>query len=101
MTNLRQKTAIALVSGALLLGVGGWTMLGAQTPTPPANPGAPANPGEKEKHPEMRHALRAMRVAKKHLEEADHDFGGHRVEAIKALDEAIKQVEAALKFDKE
>jgi hypothetical protein len=100
MTTLRQKSAIALVSGALLLGVGGWTMLGAQT-APPVNPGGPVNPGEHEKHPALRHALREMRAAKKHLEEANHDFGGHRVEAIKALDEAIKQIEVALQFDKE
>ena len=37
---------------------------------------------------------------KKELENADHDFGGHRKEAIEAIDVAIKQLEKALKFDK-
>ena len=34
-----------------------------------------------------------MRAAKKHLEGAEHDFDGHRVEAIKHLDMAIHEAE--------
>jgi hypothetical protein len=34
------------------------------------------------------------------LKEADHDFGGHRKEALEAVDVAIKQLELALKYDK-
>jgi hypothetical protein len=34
------------------------------------------------------------------LEKADHDFGGHRKEAIKAVDVAIVQLEKALKYDR-
>lgn len=41
-----------------------------------------------------------MRRAKEHLEHAAHDFGGHRVEAIKAIDEAIEQLQTCLKYDK-
>jgi len=29
------------------------------------------------------------------------DFGGHRVEALKATDEAIRQLEICLKYDKD
>jgi hypothetical protein len=32
---------------------------------------------------------------------AAHDFGGHRVDAVKATDEAIRQLEVWLKFDKD
>jgi hypothetical protein len=35
-----------------------------------------------------------------HLQEAAHDFGGHRVDALKTTDEAIRQLELCLKFDK-
>jgi hypothetical protein len=35
------------------------------------------------------------------MEHAAHDFGGHRVEAIKATDEAIRQLQDCLKFDKD
>jgi hypothetical protein len=34
------------------------------------------------------------------MEHAAHDFGGHRVEALKATDEAIRQLEICLKYDK-
>jgi hypothetical protein len=53
-----------------------------------------------ERHPHIRAAIRELREAKKELEQADHDFGGHRKEAIEAVDVAIKQLEKALKFDK-
>src|SRR5579883_2488458 len=43
----------------------------------------------------------ALRDSKAHLEHAAHDFGGHRVEAIKAIDEAIRQLEICLKYDKD
>jgi transcription elongation GreA/GreB family factor len=62
-------------------------------------PGAP--PEEKEeRHPRIHAAIRELREAKKDLEKADHDFGGHRVNAIKAIDHAIEQLEKCLKFDK-
>lgn len=58
---------------------------------------APAPP---EEHPQIRAALAALRNSKEHLEHAAHDFGGHRVEAIKAIDEAIRQLEICLQYDK-
>jgi hypothetical protein len=51
-------------------------------------------------HPEIRDALASLHHAKDHLEHAAHDFGGHRVDAIHATDEAIRQLEICLKFDK-
>ncbi len=50
-----------------------------------------------EEHPRLHEALYEMRHAKTELKEAKPDFGGHRVKAIEALDDAITQVEAALK----
>jgi hypothetical protein len=40
-------------------------------------------------------------VAKDHLEHAAHDFGGHRVDAIHAVDNAITQLKIALQYDKD
>jgi ABC-type glycerol-3-phosphate transport system substrate-binding protein len=56
--------------------------------------------GERERHPEIRAAINALEKAKAHLTLADHDFGGHRADAVKACDEAIKELNEALKFDK-
>lgn len=55
----------------------------------------------KEPHPQIREAIGALRRAKEHMEHAAHDFGGHRVEALRATDEAIHQLEECLKFDKD
>ncbi|HLW68384.1 MAG TPA: hypothetical protein VKS79_23910 [Gemmataceae bacterium] len=54
----------------------------------------------KEHHPHIHKAIEELREAKKELKEADHDFGGHREQALKACDFAIEQLEAALKHDK-
>jgi hypothetical protein len=64
-----------------------------------SEPAAPA--ALPEPHPEIREAIGALRRAKEHMEHAAHDFGGHRVEAIKATDEAIRQLQDCLKFDKD
>jgi hypothetical protein len=66
----------------------------------PAANALPATPAA-EPHPEIREALGALRRAKEHMEHAAHDFGGHRVEAIEATNQAIKQLELCLKFDKD
>jgi hypothetical protein len=55
----------------------------------------------KEPHPQIRAAIAALRRAKQHMEHAAHDFGGHRVEALKATDEAIRQLETCLQYDKD
>ena len=53
----------------------------------------------RERHPNIRRALNALRAAREDLEHADHDFGGHRVEAMEAIDRAMQQLEIALRFD--
>jgi hypothetical protein len=53
-----------------------------------------------EPHPEIRAAMASLRHAKEHLDHAAHDFGGHRVEAIAAIDRAQEQLEICLKYDK-
>jgi hypothetical protein len=73
---------------------------GKAIPTATSQPAkATADPAEP--HPQIREALGALRRAKEHLEHAAHDFGGHRVEALRATDEAIRQLEICLKYDKD
>jgi len=53
-----------------------------------------------EPHPEIQAAIRSLERAKDHLQHAAHDFGGHRVDAIKAIDAALAQLHTCLDYDK-
>ena len=66
----------------------------AAVPQPNATPAVPAD------HPEIHAAIDSLRHAREHLEHAAHDFGGHRVEAIRAIDDAINQLQVCLKYDR-
>jgi len=57
--------------------------------------------GGGERHPEIRAAIRALENAKRHLQEAAHDFGGHRAEALEAVNHALEQLKLALQYDKD
>jgi hypothetical protein len=73
------------------------------TPSGPARSVAPAPAAATsypEPHPEINAAIRALTRAKLHLQQAAHDFGGHRVEAIRAIDAALEQLKLALQYDK-
>jgi hypothetical protein len=105
---MKTKVVSLLVGVALILAFA----LIASAPAAPNAPGGKANPAATsqpgttaadpaEAHPQIREALGALRRAKEHLEHAAHDFGGHRVEALRATDEAIRQLEACLKYDKD
>jgi len=88
-----KKTFLAFVSGvvlavALLFTVNMSARAGASPSGPP------------EKHPEIRAAINHLRMAKENLEKASHDFGGHRVEAIKHTDAALEECRLALESDK-
>jgi hypothetical protein len=53
-----------------------------------------------EPHPKIHEAIDALEAAKNDMQHAAHDFGGHRVEALRACDEAIRQLRLALQYDK-
>ena len=53
---------------------------------------------ERLRHPRIAKAIEALEDARAYMREAAHDFGGHRVEAIRATDEAIKQLRLALAY---
>jgi len=50
------------------------------------------------RHPQIERALHALHEAREHLEHAAHDFGGHRVDAIRAIDEADRQLRICLQY---
>jgi hypothetical protein len=54
---------------------------------------------KQERHPELRAALRELKMARSHLQKGAHDFGGERAEALNDTDKAITEVEQALKKD--
>jgi hypothetical protein len=51
-------------------------------------------------HPHIRQAAVELREARDELKAAPHDFKGHREKAVQALDAAVNQLDAALKFAK-
>jgi hypothetical protein len=54
----------------------------------------------KEQHPEIAAAMMHLKEAKQNLEHAAHDFGGHRVNALKHVNEALEECRLALEADK-
>jgi hypothetical protein len=56
-------------------------------------------PARLEPHPHITGAIGKLVEARRELQTAAHDFGGHRVDAIKAVDAAITQLRIAKKFD--
>lgn len=81
MTLSRRTAIAAAVAGASLAAAGA----------------AEAQPAP-EQHPKIRAAIRALDAAKDDLQHAAHDFGGHRADALRACDEAIRQLRLALNY---
>ncbi len=53
------------------------------------------------RQPHMENALAALQTAKAELERASRDKGGHRVKAIRLINEAILEVRKGIKYDDE
>ena len=89
------KAIPKIVALALVLGAISWTAVTAKTPASNPNPTASA---AVEEQPHMEAALKSLREAREHLQQAEADKGGHRAAAIKATDDAIKHTEMGMKF---
>ena len=72
----------------------------AQAPSPAQEPAVPVavKPVHHEHHPEIHKAMRKLRGAKQDLEQAAQDYGGHKAKAIEAIDLALAELQAALRF---
>ena len=53
---------------------------------------------ERALHPRIARAIEKLRDARAYLEEAPHDFGGYKAEAIQATDDAINALNLALAY---
>jgi hypothetical protein len=53
---------------------------------------------ERAMHPRIAAAIEAIRDARAYMVAAPHDFGGHKDAAIRASDEAIRQLNFALAY---
>ena len=90
-------STFARIVGLGLLGavfLAGSTLMNSKS-GPTAAPTAQA--AEPEHNPAIHRALKELREARRELKEAKHDFGGHREDALKAVDGAIEQLEICLK----
>ena len=56
-----------------------------------------ANPAPPPGHPHIEAAVNELREARVELEKAAHDFCGHRAEALRDTDVALKQLQEALR----
>ena len=85
MLRLSRRKVLTTVLPGVLLG----TVLASRTKAEP-----PAD------QPHMQAALEALRNAKRELDAATSDKGGHRVKAIRLVEQAISQVEQGINFDR-
>jgi hypothetical protein len=97
--NLFALLATPVLAGAL---VAGMTLAHAQSAGPGAPPAGEEGPHHRgnERHPAIHRAIMSLEEAKRDLQRADHDFGGHRKEALEECEKAIAQLRLALQYDK-
>jgi len=89
---MKRLTAILALATMLALPVALTNHAAAQPPPPK---------GERhEHHPEIHKAIAALEAAKHYMEHADHDFHGHRREAVEATERAIQQLRLAIESDR-
>ena len=53
---------------------------------------------ERAMHPRIAAAIDALKDARAYMNEAPHDFGGHKAGAIRACDNAIRQLQLAMAY---
>jgi hypothetical protein len=65
-------------------------------------PGGKAGKGGKggDTTPQLRKAIKELKNTNNVLKHANHDYGGHRAQAVKSINGAINQLQQAIKFAK-
>ena len=53
---------------------------------------------ERAMHPRLAAAIVSLRDARAYLNAAPHDFGGHKADAIRSVDNAIRDLNLALRY---
>lgn len=100
---MKRNLTVLLSTGALVSALFAGVAFAAQTTNPvtPVAGAATLPPGAIQRHPAMIKAIQALLAARRDIENTNHDFGGHKKEALDACTKAITQLEVALKSDKE
>lgn len=88
-------TATLLLTLAFPVGAAGPKAAATPVAAAAATPAAAASPAMPP-HPNIEAALEAMHNARHHLDDAAHDFHGHRVKAIEHLDQAIHEADICM-----
>jgi hypothetical protein len=88
-------TATLLLTLAFPVGAAGPKAAATPVAAAAAAPAAAASPAMPP-HPNIEAALEAMHNAHHHLEDAAHDFHGHRVKALEHLDAAIHEADICM-----
>lgn len=93
-----------------LLGVAGGCVLAlmvgplvGEAQQPASGPTAPPQQQRQqggERHPQIRAAMQALMNAERHLQEAAHDYGGHREKAMGLIKHAQEELRAGLAWDR-
>ncbi|MGB9403140.1 MAG: hypothetical protein WCA98_06360 [Candidatus Acidiferrales bacterium] len=96
---MKMKILSLFAALALMLAL---TFPAAAPAAPPAGRALPASgqPAAAQRHPEIHEAIESLRHARAHIHDAAHDFDGHKEEALRAVDEAIHQLQICEKFDR-
>lgn len=100
ITPKTSRLMIAVSGLTALIGLGlvpQTTPASAQVGAPGAN--RPLRQG-RERHPELHRALNQLQHARTALQNAAHDFAGHREHALDLTDQAIREVQLALQSDR-
>ena len=63
-------------------------------------PGRPHIEAGVEHHPHLHRVIEELEGARHEIMESGHDFGGHKEEAVRALDAAITQLRLAIQYDR-
>ena len=94
------KVLMSLLFGSFILTGSAY----AQNPPPVATTAVATpvavKPAHHDRHPEIHKAMRKLKEAKEDLDKAARDFGGHKVKAIAAINQALAELHAGLEFDK-
>jgi hypothetical protein len=61
---------------------------------------AAAPAAQPQAHHRIRAAIASLNAAHEELEHAAHDYGGHRADAMRAIDKAVEQLQICLQYDK-
>jgi hypothetical protein len=93
------KTLLTRLLGAMVLMSVSLFVPAALAQNKPA-PQAKTRRTNPDKHQKIREAIAALGAAKAELEQAKGDFGGHKAEAIEAVNNALKRLRLALQFEK-